>query len=114
MEKAFNDSVKERFKKPNNDIVIEQVKTIGRSPNSVERVAHFLSERFNQPDNSSFPFYCKVAIYLTDGEIDRLLATALNGRQPAHFFSYLASGAIKEKRSGITTPKDYFDNNKRG
>lgn len=62
------------------------------SVTDVRSKAQYLSDKLNNP--SRFLYYCKVVWRLPEHQIDLCLEQALNGNNPANYFSWLTKRAI--------------------
>lgn len=65
----------------------------GKSTTEIDHMADQLVELFNNPGYRSY--YCKVAAALSTGTIQNNIELAMRGREPARYFSWLCTKAMK-------------------
>lgn len=69
-----------------------------------EQALRIVDKLGRSPDSNIMPFYYKVCYKLSEARISTLLEVALSGRNPAKYFSFLASkeiglGQFRDNRS---------------
>lgn len=74
LNKYYNDNVKQNI---NNNVI------------DIENKADYLVSKLNNPE--SRPYYCKVAMNLSEADIARNLEIALTGRNPQRYFTWLCN-----------------------
>lgn len=71
----------------NDNVKIQQ--KFKKSTAEIDRVADQLVEAFNNPKFR--PYYCKVAMRLSEGTINSNLELALKGNSPGRYFTWLCN-----------------------
>lgn len=68
----------------------DNVKTkLSNSVNDIDSKADYIVSKLNNP--TSRPYYCKVAMKLSEAQINQNLELAMGGRDPRRYFTWLCN-----------------------